>query len=193
MDRALASGASRTGSTPVRGSFSEQLTAKDKMQKSVVAVIGGHDCSAKVASMARELGRGLVEVADVLVCGGLKGVMAAVCEGFKSKGGMTIGILPTYHKAHANPFVDIAIPTGLGLARNVLVVKTADVVVALPGKAGTLSEIAYCLQFCIPVIGLNSWDIPGVLKVRNVKEAVSGARNLLKKARKKCPYEIIFG
>jgi len=98
--------------------------------------------------------------------------MVAVCQGFKAAGGLTIGILPSYDKKDANPYVDIAIPTGMGLARNVLVVKSAEVVVALPGEAGTLSEIAYCLQFGIPVISLNSWDIPGVIKVGTLEEAV---------------------
>ncbi len=75
--------------------------------------------------------------------------------------------------------MDIVIPTGIGLARNALVVKSAEVVIALPGKAGTLSEIAYCLQWSIPVISLNSWDIPGVIKVNTVEEAVKKTRELL--------------
>jgi len=78
--------------------------------------------------------------------------------------------------------VDIAIPTGLGLARNVLVVKSADVVVALPGRAGTLSEVAYCIQFGIPVITLGSWDISGVIKLNTVDEVVAKVKELLKGA-----------
>ena len=89
-------------------------------------------------------------------------------------------MIPSYDKKDANAFVDIVIPTGMGLARNLLVVKSADAVVALPGKAGTLSEIAYCLQFGIPVISLGSWDIPGVLKAGTVKEAVILVKNILK-------------
>jgi uncharacterized protein (TIGR00725 family) len=76
--------------------------------------------------------------------------------------------------------VDIVIPTGLGLARNVLVVKSADVVIALPGEAGTLSEIAYGIQFSIPVISLNSWDIKGVIKVKTVEEAVEKVKEFLR-------------
>jgi uncharacterized protein (TIGR00725 family) len=98
--------------------------------------------------------------------------MLAISQGFKSENGVTIGILPSYEKNDANKYIDIVIPTGLGLARNLLVVKSADVVVALPGEAGTLSEIAYCLQFEIPVISLKSWDIPGVIKVSSVEEAI---------------------
>jgi len=106
--------------------------------------------------------------------------MKAVAKGFKTGGGLTIGITPSYNKNEANSFIDVVIPTGLGLARNVLVVKSADVVVALPGEAGTLSEIAYCLQFGIPVISLKSWDIPGVIKVDTVEEAIREVKAKLK-------------
>lgn len=142
------------------------------MKKKVISVIGGHSCSAEVEQIAQDLGKKLVEVADILVCGGLGGVMEAVCKGFKAGGGVTLGIIPSYNKEDANQFVDIVIPSGLGLARNVLVVKSADVVIALPGEAGTLSEIAYCLQFDIPVISLKSWDIPGAINVETVDEVL---------------------
>ncbi len=99
--------------------------------------------------------------------------MKAVCSGFRGQGRLTIGILPGYEKRDANEYIDVALPTGMGLARNVLVVKSADVVVALPGGAGTLSEIAYCLQFGIPVVSLGSWDIPGVIKTETVDQAVA--------------------
>ncbi|MDD4953816.1 MAG: TIGR00725 family protein [Candidatus Omnitrophica bacterium] len=151
------------------------------MRKQVVGVIGGHNCTVEVEQLAHKLGKKLTKVVDILACGGLSGVMKAVCSGFKTGGGITIGILPSYDKNDANEFVDIALPTGLGLARNVLVVKSADVVVALPGEVGTLSEIAYCLQFGIPVISLNSWDIPGVIKAETVDDAVEKAKKLLKK------------
>ena len=151
------------------------------MLKKVVSVIGGRHCNAEVEQLAQDLGKNLAKVADVLVSGGLSGTMKAVCQGFKAGGGLTMGIIPSYNKNDANEFVDISLPTGLGLARNVLVVKAADVVVALPGEAGTLSEIAFCLQFDIPVISLKSWDIPGVIKVETVDEAVDKARQLLAK------------
>ncbi len=149
--------------------------------KKIVSVIGGRTCTKEVEQMAQDLGRKLAKVADILVSGGLSGVMEAVCAGFKGEGGLTIGIIPSYNKADANKFVDIPIPTGMGLARNVLVVKSADVVVALPGRAGTLSEIAYCIQFGIPVITLGSWDVPGVIKLNTVEEAVAKVKELLKR------------
>ena len=149
------------------------------MRKKIVSVIGGHDCTQEVEEIAQNLGKKLAKVVDILVTGGLSGTMKAVYQGFKDGGGLTLGILPSYEKSDANEFVDISIPTGLGLARNVLVVKSADIVVALPGRAGTLSEIAYCLQFDVPVISLNSWEIKGVIKVNTVDEAVDKAREIL--------------
>jgi uncharacterized protein (TIGR00725 family) len=149
------------------------------MREKVVSVIGGHACNRGVESLAHILGENLASVARYLCCGGLSGTMKAACSGFKAGGGVTIGIIPSYDKQDANEFVDIVIPTGLGLARNVLVVKSADLVIALPGEAGTLSEIAYCLQFGIPVISLQSWDIPGVIKVNSAEEAIQEAQKRL--------------
>jgi len=154
------------------------------MRKKIVSVIGGHSCTKEVEQLAHNLGEKLAKVVDMLACGGLSGTMKAVCQGFRAAGGVTIGILPGYNKNDANAFVDIVIPTGMGLARNVLVVKCADVVIALPGEMGTLSEVAYCLQFGIPVISLNSWDIKGVIKVKTVEEAINKVNGLLKKENK---------
>jgi len=152
------------------------------MRKKIVSVIGGHSCSKEVEQLSQNLGKKLAQVVDILVSGGLSGTMEAVCQGFKAGGGLTIGIITSYNKNDANPFVDIVIPTGLGIARNVLVVKSADIVVALPGEAGTLSEIAYCLQFGIPVISLKSWDIPGVIKVKTVEEAIDKVKEHLNRS-----------
>jgi len=150
------------------------------MRKKIVGVIGGHSCTVKVERIAHKLGCKLAKVAGFLVSGGLSGTMKAVCAGFKDGGGATIGIIPSYNKKDANEHIDLVIPTGIGLARNVVVVSSADVVVALPGKAGTLSEIAYCLQFGIPVISLKSWDIKGVIKAKTVDQAVAKVKKILK-------------
>jgi uncharacterized protein (TIGR00725 family) len=152
------------------------------MSRKIVGVIGGHSCTKKVEQLSQNLGKKLAKVVDILVCGGLSGTMKAVCAGFKAGGGLTIGIIPSYNKEHANPYVDIVVPSGLGLARNVLVVKSADIVVALPGKAGTLSEIAYALQFGLAVISLNSWEIEGVIKANTVDEAVEKVKKFLKRS-----------
>jgi uncharacterized protein (TIGR00725 family) len=174
------------------------------MRKKIVSVIGGRHCTKEVEQIAQNLGKKLAKVVDVLICGGLSGTMKAVCKGFKAGGGLTLGIIPGDDKRDANPFVDIVMPTGLGLARNVLVVKSADVVIALPGEAGTLSEIAFCIQFGIPVIiltplqipkkeglttkfvtGLNSWGIEGVIKVNTGSEAIEKLKQLFPAKRMK--------
>jgi uncharacterized protein (TIGR00725 family) len=142
------------------------------MASKIIGVIGGHNCNKKVEQIAHNLGKNLAKMGYEIVCGGLGGVMKAVCKGAKEENGVTIGIIPSYDKNDANEYVDIVIPTGLGYARNVLVVQTADVVVALSGEYGTLSEIAYALQFNKLVISLGSWDIPGTIKVNSVKEAI---------------------
>ena len=153
---------------------------KDKNMKRVISIIGGHSCTKEVEQIAQNLGKNLAEVVDIIVCGGLSGTMEAVCKGFKQAGGTTIGILPTYDKNEANSYIDIAIPTGLGLARNVLVVQAGEVVIALPGSHGTLSEIAYCLQFGKPVISLNSWEIKGVIKVNTAEESIKEIKKIMK-------------
>jgi uncharacterized protein (TIGR00725 family) len=107
-----------------------------------------------------------------LVCGGLGGVMEAACRGAKGAGGTTIGILPGSERAAANAFVDVAVPTGLGEARNALVVRAADAVIAVGGGYGTLSEIALALKAGKPVVGLGSWDIEGVVSVPGAAAAV---------------------
>ncbi len=150
------------------------------MGKKIVGVIGGSRCTKEVEQLAQKLGENLAKVVGFLVCGGVGGVMEAICRGFREEGGVTIGIIPSYEKRDANEYVDIVIPSGLGNARNVLVVKTSEVIIALPGEYGTLSEIAYALQFGIPVISLKSWDIPGVIKVETIEEAIREVKERLK-------------
>jgi len=137
-----------------------------------VAVIGGGQCDARVWKMARELGRRLAEEGHITICGGLGGVMEAVCCGAREAGGLAVGILPG-EKDEANKFVGISIATGMGYARNVLIVKSADVIIALPGEYGTLSEIALALKMEKRVINLKSWSIPGALDAKDVEEAIS--------------------
>ena len=138
-----------------------------------IAVIGGHSCSSNIAKIAEEVGKKVAQMGATLVCGGLGGVMQAACKGAKSGGGKTIGILPGHEKKEANPYVDIPIVTGLGYLRNSLVVKNADIVIAIDGQEGTLSEIAFALQMKKPILGINTWDIPGVIKVKDAQEAIA--------------------
>ena len=126
----------------------------------IVAVIGGgEDPPQEALGVAEEVGRELARRGAVVVCGGLKGVMEAVCRGAKAEGGVTIGILPGNDPADANPWVDYPIVTGMRYARNVIVVKSGSAVIAVDGNYGTLSEIAHALSHGIPVVGLNTWSL----------------------------------
>ena len=125
----------------------------------MIAVIGAGKPSREIAELAEQVGAELARRDVTVVCGGLGGVMEAVCRGAKSAGGTTIGILPGRSSKEANQFVDIPIVTTVGFARNIIVVNTGDAVIAVGGAYGTLSEIAYALSDGIPVIGLNSWDL----------------------------------
>ena len=136
-----------------------------------IAVVGGGVCSPAVAESARRLGRLIAMQGYVLLCGGLGGVMEAACCGAREAGGLAVGILPG-EREQANSCLDIAIATGMGQARNVIIVKSADAVVALSGEMGTLSEIALALKMGRPVISLGSWDIPGALKANSPEQAV---------------------
>jgi uncharacterized protein (TIGR00725 family) len=127
-----------------------------------VAVVGPGDATAEQELLAERLGRGVAERGAILVCGGLGGVMAAACRGARSAGGTTVGILPGTERGTANEWVEVAIPTGLGELRNGLVVRAADVVIAVGGGHGTLSEVALALKGGVPVIGLDTWDIAGI-------------------------------
>ena len=124
---------------------------------------------------AAEVGRLLAERGAVLVCGGRGGAMEAACRGAKEAGGLTVGILPGSDRSEANPFVDVVVPKGLGEARNALVVGAADVVIAVGGGYGTLSEIALALKAGKRVIGLGTWEIEGVTAVEGPESAVAAA------------------
>jgi uncharacterized protein (TIGR00725 family) len=144
-----------------------------------VAVIGGGACSTEQAELARTVGAELARQDCIVITGGLGGVMAAACAGAKSQGGLTVGILPGFSAQDANEHVDVPIVTGLSHARNALLVRSADAVIAVGGQYGTLSEIALSLAMDIPVVGLNSWDIPGIEPVRTAEEAVERALSLM--------------
>ena len=125
----------------------------------IISVIGGGEPTPDELALAEEVGRELGGRGITVACGGLGGVMAAVCRGSKSAGGTTIGILPGSTPEQANSWVDIPICTGLGYARNVIVVKTGRAVIAVGGAYGTLSEIGHALGDGIPVIGLQTWGL----------------------------------
>ncbi len=112
------------------------------MASRIISVIGGADSNPKILKLAEDIGTEIAKRGVALACGGLMGIMEAACKGAKEHNGVTIGILPSDFKGDANKYVDFVIPTGLGYARNFLVAKAGDAVIAIDGSAGTLSEIA---------------------------------------------------
>jgi uncharacterized protein (TIGR00725 family) len=124
-----------------------------------ISVSGSGDAPPETTALAEEVGSLLARADAVVVCGGLGGVMEAVCKGAKSVGGRTVGILPGTERADANPYVDIALPTGLGESRNALIARAADGLIAIGGEFGTLSEIGFALKIGTPVVGLQTWEL----------------------------------
>lgn len=137
-----------------------------------VSVIGGGDIDEETAAVAERLGRLLAGRGHALVCGGLGGVMGAACRGARAEGGHTVGILPGSDVDDANPHVETPIATGMGSARNVLVVMNGRAAIAVAGSAGTLSEIGHALDLGRPVAGLDTHDVEGVHAAETPREAV---------------------
>ena len=142
--------------------------------KPIIAIVGAGKCSKKLRDRAAEVGRYVAEQGGVVVCGGLGGIMEGAARGAKEAGGLTIGILPTENKEDANEYIDIIIPTGFGEARNIMVVRTADAVVAFPGKYGTLSEMAFALHAKKPVISVSAWQLGD--EIRHVDSPLEAAK-----------------
>jgi len=146
----------------------------------MIGVIGSGTCSEAVKDLAYQVGQGIAHAGYTLVCGGMGGVMEGACRGAQQAGGTTIGILPGDSAEHANPFLTHAIVSGLGVARNVIVVRTSQVLIAIHGGPGTLSEVAFALQLAVPVVSLKSFDVSSdLIQVRSPAEAVEAAVALL--------------
>ncbi len=152
-----------------------------RKQRIVISVIGGSTISAKVEDLAEAVGKMIAELECVLLCGGLGGAMEAAAKGAQKAGGMTIGLLPGKDKRDANPYVDIALPTSIGYARNTIVACAADIIVALPGSFGTNSEICYGLVYGRPVVDLGDWNIEGMIDAKNITEAEEKIKKIIKK------------
>jgi len=150
-----------------------------------IAVIGAGQCDQETAEVAYEVGRLIALKRAILVCGGLGGVMNAAAQGARETGGLTVGILPSETRTGASKFIDVAIPSGLGEARNALIARAADVVIAIGGGYGTLSEIGLALKMGKPVIGLGTWEIsqrgqrdPGIIVAETAQTAIEKAFQL---------------
>ncbi len=152
----------------------------DIIRKVHIGVIGAADCSDTAARLACEVGRHIAINKAVLFCGGLGGVMEMAAKGAREEGGLTVGLLPGFNFSDANPYIDIAIPSGLSHARNMLVVRASMAIIAVEGSFGTLSEIALALKIGRPVIGLQTWDIgPEIIKAQTAREAVEKALHMV--------------
>jgi uncharacterized protein (TIGR00725 family) len=144
-----------------------------------IAVIGAGDAPADVRHSAFEIGREIARAGAVLVNGGLGGVMEAAAAGTRSEGGHTVGILPGYDTAAANQHVEFVVATGMGEARNAIVVASADAVIALAGEGGTLAEIGFALKLGRPIVALDSWhELKGLERSATPADAVARAVGL---------------
>jgi uncharacterized protein (TIGR00725 family) len=145
----------------------------------VLTVIGAGDASDEVCAMAREVGREIASRGAVLVNGGCGGVMRAAAEGARGAGGHTIGIVPSYDRTSANEFIEFVIATGMGEARNAIIVASSDAVIAMTGEGGTLAEIGFAKKFGRPIVALKSWpEIEGLERATAPREAVDLAIKL---------------
>jgi|SRR5208283_2924688 len=151
------------------------------MQKKIIAVIGAGRADKELLALAEEVGRLIALKGAILVCGGLGGVMEAAARGANTEGGLTIGILPGLEKSAANPYIKVPLATGLGEIRNAVIVRCADVLIAIGGEYGTLSEIAFGLKTGKTIIGIGTWDIKGIIRARGAEDAVNRALGLQKK------------
>lgn len=149
-----------------------------------VSVVGGSDADEQTVETAEAVGAGLADLGAVLVTGGLGGTMEATARGYKDAGGpLSIGLLPGPDRAAANPHVDLAVATDLGHARNALVVLNGDVVLALPGSGGTMSEVGLALAVGRPVVAVGAWEeLAGVEAAGSVEDALERVAALLKSA-----------
>ena len=139
----------------------------------MIGVIGAGSCNDEIYEMARKVGDGIAKAGAILVCGGLGGVMEAACRGAYEAGGQTVGILPGPDRTQANPYVTVPIVTDLGHARNILIVRSSHVLVAVSGGYGTLSEMSIALKLGKPLIGLHTWpDIEGIHYVTTPEDAM---------------------
>ena len=149
-----------------------------------IGVIGASRCNKKLARIAYKVGREIAKRRAILVCGGMGGVMEGAARGAKEHGGLTVGILPGFSSSDANPYIDIPIVSGMDHGRNIIVVRSCDAIIAVGGREGTLSEIAFSLKLRIPLIGIETWEIEGVIKATDARDAVKKAFQALRKEKK---------
>ena len=156
------------------------MAKNNRTPRITISVIGGHEANGETRNLAYAVGKKIAEAGAVLVCGGLNGVMSAAARGAKEAGGLTVGLLPGKEKKDANPYIDIALPTSIGYARNAIVACSADIIVALPGSYGTSCEISYGLVYGRPVLDCGNWNVQGMIKVKNIDEVEAKIQEIIK-------------
>jgi uncharacterized protein (TIGR00725 family) len=144
-------------------------------ERPYVALVGPGDATAVELEIAERVGEALAKRGAILVCGGLGGVMEAACRGASGAGGLCVGLLPGGERSAGNPWLSVALPTGLGELRNGLIVRAAGAVIAVGGAYGTLSEIALALKTGVPVVGIGTWEVEGVEVAGSADEAATRA------------------
>jgi uncharacterized protein (TIGR00725 family) len=150
------------------------------VKQTIIGIIGAGDASVEERNIAQEVGKEIARNGCTLLCGAMGGVMEASCQGAKSHGGTTIGILPGTSKAGCNPYIDYPIVTGMGHGRNIIVASSSDAIIAIGGSFGTLSEIAFALRLKIPIIGIKTWDVSSdIQKAETPQQAVFMAIKLI--------------
>jgi uncharacterized protein (TIGR00725 family) len=150
------------------------MTTTSENRRLYVAVVGSGTATGELYGRAREIGRLIAKRGGVVVCGGLSGVMEAAARGATEIGGTAIGILPDEDRGRANAYLSYSVATGAGQARNLAVVCSGDVVIAVGGEYGTLSEIGLALKIGRPIVALGSWDLDGhVVVADSAEEAVA--------------------
>lgn len=149
-------------------------------RKMQIGVIGGREVPEDLLEEARSAGRTVAQKGGILLCGGLGGVMEAACRGAREAGGLTVGILPGGRGSDANAYLDLVIPTGMGVARNAVLVQACHGIVAVGGSYGTLSEIAFAMQLNVPLVAVRSWDPDGSIQTaESGREAVERLYRIL--------------
>lgn len=143
-------------------------------RKRRIGVIGSSRPSPEGTRLAEAVGHLVGRAGAILICGGLGGIMEAAARGAAAAGALTVGLLPGAQTGDANPHIALPLPTGLSYARNILVVRASQALIAIEGGYGTLSEIAFALQLGVPVIGLHTvHQDPKIRRAGSPEEAVS--------------------
>jgi hypothetical protein len=157
-------------------------------REAYIAVVGPSAGTPAELAIGEAVGRRIAEEGAVLVCGGMGGVMEAAAGGCADAGGRSVGILPTESRLEANPYLTVAVATGMGEGRNAIVVRTADAVIAVHGEWGTLSEIALALKMGKPVVGIGTWELAkdgepvnAIVRATDPNDAVAKALELVRR------------